>query len=392
MPKRPQKKPNQPEQPVPPDHPDAKPEPGDIGLQAIATLDKHKKTVIIGTLAAALAICVGLVARQIGDQKRTVAAEAYSQAASERSIEKLDAVVSDHPGSAAAGNALLTKSEIQLSMEKTEDAKISLLTFVDKFKKHPRYVQGLFALGNLHQNSGDPTQAADFYTQALAAGPDSDIAPLIVIRQGDLALEDADRLLKEGKTEEAKTRKDEARTYYEDSVRRINFRANRFIPMAEEKINLLALGDVPVVPAPPPPPPAPEPEKPKLVKPEAGSGTVLKPGGAKAPAPPKPEGKKPADAPKPKGDAPKKPADAPKPPADAPKKPDAPADAPKPPADKPKLDTDSPKKADAPKTTETEKPAAPKSAPAEKPEAEATKPEAPAPKADSTPAPAPKPE
>jgi TolA-binding protein len=361
MPKRPQKKAKQSGEPeIPADHPDAKPEPGKAGLQAIDTIEKHQTKVIVGTLAAALLICGGLVIREYSAHKRTVAAEAYTQAASARSIEQLDTVVAKYSGSIAAGNALLSKAEIQLSQEKTEDARITLLAFTDKYRKHPRYAQGLFAIGNIQHNAGNAAEAADYYDRALAATPDADIAPLVLIRKGDLIMAEADKLLAEGNKEEAEAKKNEARTLYEDSGRR--YPANPFVPLAAEKIDILAIGVVPVVDPPPPAPePAPVPE-PKVVP---DKPIVPGAGAPKADAP-KPVAPK-ADAPKPV--APK--ADAPKP--VAPK-----ATAPKPVA--PKADAPKPvaPKADAPK------PVAPK---ADAPKADAPKPKPPVPGSDKAPTP-----
>ncbi|MCB1078680.1 MAG: tetratricopeptide repeat protein, partial [Verrucomicrobiae bacterium] len=164
--------------PSPEIHPDTIPIPGDAGLKAIELLDKHRNFVMLTTVALAVIICGGLVIREMNRQKVSESAQAFSTAAGERSIEKLDAVVSGYAGSIAAGNALLTKAELQLNQEKPEDAKASLLTFVDKYGGHPRYAQGLYALGNLSQNGGDLEKAAEFYDRALKADPAGDLGPL----------------------------------------------------------------------------------------------------------------------------------------------------------------------------------------------------------------------
>lgn len=344
--------------PSPEIHPDTIPVPGEAGLKAIELLDKHRNFVMIGTVGIALVICGALVMRELGRQKRSEAAQAFSAAAGERSIEKLDAVVSTYPGSIPAGNALLSKAEIQLNQEKSEDAKATFQTFVDSYKDHPRLAQGLYALGNLHHVAGDLDQAASFYDQAAKADPNTDLGPLLEIRQGDIALARADALRKEGKAEEADAKVAEAKKRYEDSITRPAFRASPFIEIAEARLALADVGDVPVVPAPPKPEPkpatpapatpatpapatpatpapgtpaTPAPAKPadtpKAATPAPATPATPAPSAPATPAPAKPAEAPKAEAPAPAAPAPANPAEAPKAPAPA-----APADAPKAPA------------------------------------------------------------
>ncbi len=377
--------------PSPTIHPDTIPVPGEAGNQAIELLDKHRNVVMTVAAVAVLAICASLVLRELGRQKASEAAQAYSTAAGERSIEKLDAVTAEHAGTVPAGNALLTKADIQLAQEKFEDAKVTLLTFVEKFEDHPRHAQGLYALGNLSHRNGDFENATSFYDRALAASPSGDLGPLILIRKGDIALSQAEGLREEGKKEEAEAKVDEARQHYEDSITRPEFRSSPFIAMAESRLALAEVGDVPVVPAPPKPEPTPEPEKAPAAPAPTDDAPAPK---ADAPAPkadaPAPKADAPApkaDAPAPRADAPAPKADAPAPEADAPApKADAPApkaDAPAPKADAPAPEADAPApKADAP-APEADAPAPEADAPAPEADAPAPKADAPAPKADA---------
>lgn len=343
-----------------PIHPDTVPVPGEAGSQAIELLDRHRNTVMIVAVVAVLAICASLVLRELNRQKRSEAAQAFSTAAGERSIEKLDAVVTDYEGSASAGNALLTKAEVQLDQDKFEDAKTTLLTFVDKYGNHPRHAQGLYALGNLSQRTGDLEAAADYYDRALAADSAGDMGPLMLIRKGDLALAQADSLRAAGKTEEAEAKVEEALQQYEESITRPEFRSSPYIEIAEQRLDLAKVGDVPVVPAPPEPEPEPEPAPaPAETNPAPAKPAAEKPAEPKAetkPAPAKPAAEKPkAEQP----DQPK-PAAKPAPEAEAPAKPKA--------EEKPAAATDAPAEP---------KPATPAEEPAkdEAPEAAAPAPE-----------------
>lgn len=200
----------------------------------ISQLETHKKTVLVVILAAALLISIVIVIRGLATEKHLAAAEAFSQAAVSNNIEELDKVVTDHPGSVAAGNALLTKAELEITSGKSEDAQVTLLTFVEKYKSHPRHPQGLFAYGNFYQVAGDTEKASTYYDRVLKEYPESELAPFALIRQGDL-------LLLAGKP-------DEARLKYESIMS--SYRGTPFFNRIEEKIALLKVEKLPVVPEP----------------------------------------------------------------------------------------------------------------------------------------------
>ncbi len=300
----------------------------------ISQLEGNKKIMLIAILGLTLAFGTVVVVRELVSQKHLAAAEAYSQAAHSRSVEELDQVVSDYPKSLAAGDALLTKSELQITSGKPEDAQVTLLTFIEKHKKHPRHAQGLFGLGNLHQIGGDVENAGKYYDRVLKEYPDSDIAPLAMIRQGDL-------LLAQGK-------KEEARQKYESIMP--TYRGTPFFERIEEKIALLDVEKLPVVPA--PEEPAPEP----TVKPSspAAPETAPEKPAAQTKGIPSPTSAPMSKTDEPTADKPK--ADKPK--ADKPKADKAKADKAK--ADKAKADKAKADKAKADKpTTEKTEPSPP---------------------------------
>lgn len=295
----------------------------------ISKLESNKMMALVAILVLALAFSLVVVIRELTSQKHLAAAEAYSQAAQSRSIEEIDQVITDYPKSVAAGDALLTKTELQISSGKSKDAQVTLLTFIEKHKKHPRHAQGVFALGNLYQIGGEAENAGKYYDRLLKQYPDSDIAPLAMIRQGDL-------LLAQGK-------KDEARQKYESIMPA--YRGTAFFERIEEKIALLDVEKLPVVPA--PKEPAPKPISAPKPSPSAAPQTAPN----KTPTPAAPE--------KPAAKTGEKPLPAPTPAPTPQTKASTPQ--PKPGADKPEQSPDSnpPEKNDAAPTPE--KPAPPKS-------------------------------
>ncbi|MCF6313866.1 MAG: tetratricopeptide repeat protein [Verrucomicrobiales bacterium] len=249
----------------------------------LSQLETHKKTVILAIVGAALVLSGVIVFRGITSEKHLAAAQAYSQAANSRNIEELDQVIADFPKSVAAGDALLTKAELQVTSGKTDDARSTLLAFTEKYSSHPRHSQGLFAMGNLYQVGGDNDNASKYYDRVLKEYPKTDLAPFVMIRQGDLLL--------------AAGKKDEARQKYEAIMPA--YRGTPFFERVEEKIKLLEIEKLPVVDEPKKPSP-----KKVATKTPATTKTPAKPV-AKPPAKATPKPNKPAVK-KVKKEAPKK--------------------------------------------------------------------------------------
>ncbi|NNE91796.1 MAG: tetratricopeptide repeat protein [Verrucomicrobiales bacterium] len=214
--------------------------------EAIAALEENKVRILVVVLALAVGLCVYLVWKQVVQSNHEEASQAYFSAVASGKVEELDKVAGMYSGSIVAGNALLAKADLQIDQGKPGDAKTTLLSFVDSKKNHPRYPQGLLVLGMLNLEAGDTAAAKQYFEQILAATEDGDLSPLARIRLGDAALADGDQ--------------EAARQHYEDSY--IQHPGNPFVPMAEQKIELLSVGEPPVVKAPEPEPePVPFPEK-----------------------------------------------------------------------------------------------------------------------------------
>ena len=205
-------------------------------------LDRNRNFILMAIVGAAIAILAVLIFKQVAKQKHLAAGSAYSKAAESRDIAALDGVIVEHPGSVGAGNAMLTKADVQIDQGKALDAQKTLEIFISEFKNHPRMAQGLFALANLHHVAGDQEKAKSYYEQTIAEQEDGELTPLARIRLGDLALEAGDKA--------------GADQHYQDSY--IKHPGNPFFAMAEERIALLKVGKPPVVDRPKPPP---EPKK-----------------------------------------------------------------------------------------------------------------------------------
>ena len=310
---------------------------------AIAVLEANQKKAIIAVVLAVLLVVTYVIYGQIKEANHIAAAQAYTSAAEAGSIDSLNMVITAHRGTVAAGNALLSKAELEQTSGKVEDAKKTLTTFVNNYADHPRAVQGWFALGHLEQQAGQLDAAQTNYDKALQVGPGSDLAPMIKLRQGDIARSKGD--------------KEAARQIYEAIPP--SHPASQYINLVTERVSALDAPELPRVDPPPAPPEEPE-SKPNPAAKKDG-GPAAKPTPAEKPA------KAPASADKPA----KKPDAAPRTPAPKP------ADAKPKPANKP------------PTAAPAQKPEPKKPAPAAKPEAKPESKPQPTPKPAATPAPAP---
>lgn len=247
----------------------------------VDTIDRHRTKILAFVALSAIVLCAVLITGQLKKQKHLAAASAFTSAVTKGEIAALDGVLVDFPGTVPAGNALLSKAELQIDQGKPADAVATLDRFLADFSAHPRYAQGLFALANLHHQSGESQKARDFYEKVIGAQPDGELTPLARIRLGDLALEAGD-------TETADARYQESFTLHP---------GNPFFSYAEEKIALLKVGNPPQVdkPAPPAPAeatttgtPAPAPAKPEAPKAAtpAPAAAPAKPEAPKAGTPP----------------------------------------------------------------------------------------------------------
>jgi tetratricopeptide (TPR) repeat protein len=304
----------------------------------VDAIDRHRTKILAAIAIGAIVFCAILVGAQVKKQKHLEAAAAYTSAVSKGEIAALDGVLVDFPGSIPAGNALLSKADLQIDQGKPEDARATLERFVSEFKSHPRYPQGLFAMANVYHTSGDAEKAKSYYEQTITAQPDGELTPLARIRLGDLALEAGD-------TKTADQRYQESYTLHP---------GNPFFEYAEEKIALLKVGTPTEVekPAPPAPPAAlaaPAAEAPKTTTPAPAA-----PVAAPVPVPATSPAVTPAPAPSAPTEAPKAVTPAPVPAPVAPAQPEAPKAATPAPApapakpESPKTETPAPAPAPAP--------------------------------------------
>ena len=157
-------------------------------------LDAHYKKLIIAGIAVVVAIFVGIIVQNRAHTRLNTAANAFSEATT---IAEFEAVSQDHRGTFAGGSALLMKADLELKADKLTESQATLTSFINSYPDHPLHHQGLFALGVQATAKGDLDEADSYFQKVIDDDNAIDLAPLAVIRTGDIAYE-------RGKIEEAR--------------------------------------------------------------------------------------------------------------------------------------------------------------------------------------------
>ncbi|MCC6883957.1 MAG: tetratricopeptide repeat protein, partial [Verrucomicrobiales bacterium] len=234
----------------------------------IESLERNKKWIILGFVGGLAILGGAIIFNQLTNEALLESGKAYSKAAQSNTVEKYEEVIKNQAGSLAAGNALLSKAELLMTTGKTEDARATLLTFVDGYKNHPRLPQGYDALGMLAFAAEDHDKAADFFQKAIKSGPASEVVPLVEIHHADLLAAKAASLSKAGKAEEAAVAEADAIARYDSVMKR--FAGGAYADMVVERIATAKQKEVPRVA-----PPAPPKEEPKSVAPGTGPVKIV---------------------------------------------------------------------------------------------------------------------
>ena len=146
-------------------------------------LDRHFRTLILGVIALAVVIVIGLILKQRAHEADVVAATAATEA---KTPEDCELVVAAHPGTTAAGNALLKKASLLWEQNKKDSSVAVLRDFLAKFSSHPFRVQALSSLATRLESMGATDEAKKLYEQIQSEFPNDPMSGLAQIRLGDI--------------------------------------------------------------------------------------------------------------------------------------------------------------------------------------------------------------
>jgi len=160
-------------------------------------LDANFRSIVIAFVAVVVA---ALVYGAVSFKNRRAAEAAAIEASGARTVADCDLVVQHHPGTVAAGNALLTKAKLLWDDNKKDTSVAVLRDFVAKYADHPFRPQGVLGLATRLESMGaknDIAEAKTLLEKLVSEQGKSDIGTLAQLRLGDL-------LWNEGKADEAK--------------------------------------------------------------------------------------------------------------------------------------------------------------------------------------------
>lgn len=224
--------------------------------------DRYKNWVL-GILVAAL---LGLAAfggyRYYSYRRDVGAAHLLSTAKTASEFQK---VITEYPGTAAAGTAHLLQADAQRNEKKFEEANATLQSFLDKYPKHGMTGTARLAIGANLEALGKKDEALAVYQRLATSEPKAFTAPIALFSQI--------HLLKE------KNQNEEARRVCETIL--TQYRESRLAGEVARQLRLLkggpevpaatpSVAQPPVTNAPPPSsaaPPPPEPSAPPPAKP-----------------------------------------------------------------------------------------------------------------------------
>ncbi|MEM7012053.1 MAG: tetratricopeptide repeat protein [Verrucomicrobiota bacterium] len=199
-------------------------------------IEKYRLAIVGGIALAVILTVVGVIMIGMNETARIERAQAFSAASS---IEELDVVIAQYDGTTEAGNAKLRKAGFLEDDDKINEAKTTLLTFLDEYPKHPRRAQANIILARFAADEGNADQARRYYE---AVEDESDLRPLAMLGIGDLEMQAGEH--------------EKARRVYEDIP--LEHIGNKWVPAATERMeridSLLAAKDAEPLPAPPPDP------------------------------------------------------------------------------------------------------------------------------------------
>lgn len=199
-------------------------------------IENNRVAIVGGIVLAVVLTVVGVIMIGMNENDRIERAQAYSAA---ESIEELDEVIAQYDGTIEAGNALLRKAGFLEDDDKGNEARTTLLTFLDSYPKHPRRDQANIILARMAVDEDNADEARRYFARVA---DESDLKPLAMLSLGDLEMQAGEY--------------EKARRIYEDIP--LEHIGNKWIPEATERMEqidaILAATDAEPLPTPRPDP------------------------------------------------------------------------------------------------------------------------------------------
>lgn len=142
--------------------------------------DRHKKNVMVVLVIALLAVTAYGGYRFYSYRRDLASANLLSSAKTPAEFQK---VITEYPGTSAAGSACLLLAESQRSEKKFTEANATLQTFLDKYPKHAMIGTARLAMAANLEEMGKKDEALAAYQQLATSDPKAFTAPIALYSQ-----------------------------------------------------------------------------------------------------------------------------------------------------------------------------------------------------------------
>lgn len=147
-------------------------------------LDNNQKNLIILTVLLVIGAATLVVYRGIEKSRQETAGAALNKAAD---LPSLQAVIQEHPGTHAAGSAMILLAENQWSAGQQDAAITTLRNFISANADHPAFPTAQASLGSKLMAQGKSADASAVFQQIVDDPKARFITPYALISLGDIA-------------------------------------------------------------------------------------------------------------------------------------------------------------------------------------------------------------
>lgn len=208
-------------------------------------LDRNQKNLIILTILVAIGVAVFVVYRGIEKSRQDTAGEALNKA---NDLAALQAVITGHEGTHAAGSAMVLLADRQWTEGQQDAAVETLRKFISSQPEHPAIPAAQASLGAKLMIQGKSADAAKVFQDLVDEPKARYIAPYALISLGDLSSAAGDLEKAEGFYKRVQTDFSDS-SFSNTAVRRIsNLKAKAPVEIAAPPAPKAAAPPVPSAP------------------------------------------------------------------------------------------------------------------------------------------------
>jgi len=182
--------------------------PADTGFDPLVFWIQHKTKIVLLAVLLAVGLATFALSEYVRTKNGAAAQELFAKANSAESFRK---VITDYPGTAAAGNAHLMLAEKLREEGKFDEATATLRAFLEKYPEHQLISGAWTSIAANLEAQGKVDEALATYQKVTTAYANSFSAPAALLAQARLHAA-------KGKPEEARRLYEQVMTQYQDNI------------------------------------------------------------------------------------------------------------------------------------------------------------------------------